>query len=111
MTERLSITLATAAVFSLAAGAQQNATTNEKGATGAYSSSVESSYTSESRFGPKTAIDDLRADVDRDREQVERIRMQQLSRPEEPSRNIEPLIIGPPEAAEPEADREPETSE
>ena len=58
--------------------AGQIATSNEKGATGAYSSDVESSFTSESRFGPRTAIDDLRAHVDRDREQIERVRQQQL---------------------------------
>lgn len=56
----------------------QIATSNEDGATGAYSSEVESSFTSEGRFGPKTAIDDLRADVDRERETVERVRLKQL---------------------------------
>ena len=62
----------------------QIATSNEKGATGAYSSEVDSSFTSEGRFGPKTAIDELRAGVDRNREQVERLRMKQLEeqRPE-----------------------------
>lgn len=62
-------------------GYTQIATSNEKGATGAYSSEVDSSFTSEGRFGPRTAIDDLRADVDRDRENVERVRLQQMKEP------------------------------
>ncbi|MEM5517055.1 hypothetical protein WNY37_08830 [Henriciella sp. AS95] len=67
-------------------GWSQIATSNEDGATGAYSSEVDSSFVAEGRFGPRTAIDDLRANVDRDRETVERIRLQQLRelRPEAP---------------------------
>lgn len=52
----------------------QIATSNEDGATGAYSDEIESSFTSESRFGPRTALDDLRADVDREREAEEKLR-------------------------------------
>lgn len=70
----------------------QIATSNEKGATGAYSSDVDSSYTSEGRFGPHTALDDLRAGVDRDREQIERVRQQQLEQTEPPSPLIEPFL-------------------
>ncbi|MAN74430.1 MAG: hypothetical protein CME84_10140 [Henriciella sp.] len=70
--------LACLAPFALAvpAGAQI-ATSNENGATGAYSDEIDSSFTSEGRFGPRTALDDLRADVDRDREAMERLRQRQ----------------------------------
>lgn len=56
----------------------QIATSNEDGATGAYSSEVDSSFTSESRFGPRTALDDLRAEVDRDKEIAEKARLQKM---------------------------------
>ncbi|WP_370237720.1 MULTISPECIES: hypothetical protein [Henriciella] len=59
-------------------GWSQIATSNEDGATGAYSSEVDSSFVAEGRFGPRTAIDDLRANVDREKETRERIRLQQL---------------------------------
>jgi hypothetical protein len=59
-------------------GWSQIATSNEDGATGAYSSEVDSSFVAEGRFGPRTAIDDLRANVDREKETRERIRVQQL---------------------------------
>lgn len=52
----------------------QIATSNEDGATGAYSDEINSSFTSEARFGPRTALDDLRADVDREREAQEKLR-------------------------------------
>lgn len=55
----------------------QIATSNEDGATGAYSDEIDSSFTSEGRFGPRTALDDLRADVDRDREAEEKLRQRQ----------------------------------
>ena len=55
----------------------QIATSNENGATGAYSNDIDSSFTSESRFGPRSALDDLRANVDRDREAEERLRQRQ----------------------------------
>ena len=60
----------------------QIATSNEKGATGAYSEDIGSSFTSEGRFGPKTALDDLRADVDRDREAREKLRLRVLQEAE-----------------------------
>ena len=81
-------------VFTLPASGQI-ATSNEDDATGAYSSEVDSSFTSEGRFGPRTAIDDLRADVDRDREQIERIRLKQLREHKPP-----PAEAGPPPAPE-----------
>lgn len=56
------------------AATAQIATSNEDGATGAYSDEIESSFTSEARFGPRTALDDLRADVDRERETREKLR-------------------------------------
>lgn len=86
----------------------QIATSNEKGATGAYSSEVDSSFTTESRFGPRTAIDDLRANVDRDREQVERLRMNQLHWSEVPVENLEPFMaeLALESAAKAEADAE-----
>jgi hypothetical protein len=52
----------------------QIATSNEDGATGAYSDEIGSSHLSEGRFGPRTALDDLRADVDRGRELREKLR-------------------------------------
>lgn len=84
--------------------AAQIATSNEKGATGAYSSEVDSSFTSEGRFGPKTAIDELRAGVDRNREQVERLRMKQL-------RENKPAPVGPPAAETRQPDQAPEETE
>ena len=74
----------------------------------AYSGTVDSSFTSESRFGPKTAIDELRADVDRDREQVERVRQQQLRLPQDPPREIVPLVLDAPDADETETAETPE---
>lgn len=62
----------------------QIATSNEDGATGAYSSEVDSSFTSEGRFGPRTALDDLRADVDRDKEIAEKARLQKMREVREP---------------------------
>ena len=88
--------------------AGQIATSNEKGATGAYSSDVESSFTSEGRFGPRTAIDDLRAHVDRDREQIERVRQQQLQAPAPPPpEKIEPFLPGSAENTEASARNKP----
>jgi len=89
---------ALAAILSLPAAAQI-ATSNEKGATGAYSSEVDSSFTSEGRFGPRTALDDLRADVDRDREQIEKVRLKQLRDPA-PAEPIEPYVPGEAESGE-----------
>ena len=84
-----------------APGFSQIATSNEKGATGAYSSEVESSFTSEGRFGPRTAIDDLRANVDRDRENVERIRLQQMKEP-----RVSSEVEGPPPPPNPVSSEE-----
>lgn len=98
---RLSIPLL-AAILALPATAQI-ATSNEDGATGAYSNEVDSSFTSESRFGPRTAIDDLRADVDRDKEQIERVRQKLLQERQAPPK-IEPYV--PPPA--PEDEEEPQ---
>lgn len=90
---------ALAAILSLPAAAQI-ATSNEKGATGAYSSEVDSSFTSEGRFGPRTALDDLRADVDRDREQIEKVRLKQLRDPAPSNAEpIEPYVPGEAEEA------------
>ena len=73
--------------------AGQIATSNEKGATGAYSNDIDSSFTSESRYGPRSALDDLRADVDRDREAEERLRQrQQLMRETESAEESGTLI-------------------
>lgn len=73
--------------------AGQIATSNEKGATGAYSNDIDSSFTSESRYGPRSALDDLRADVDRDREAEERLRQrQQLMRESESAEESGTLI-------------------
>lgn len=69
----------------------QIATSNEDGATGAYSSEVDSSFTSEGRFGPRTALDDLRADVDRDKEIAEKARLQKMREVREPR-----PVAGPP---------------
>ncbi|MEQ8556899.1 MAG: hypothetical protein RIB03_01145 [Henriciella sp.] len=103
------LAIAAAAALSMPASAQI-ATSNEDGATGAYTSDVESSYTSEGRYGPRTAIDDLRAGVDKDREQMERVRQRQLGERSKPETDIEPLIFGPqPEAAPEDTDADPET--
>jgi len=108
--------LATAALPAALAlsAAGQIATSNEKGATGAYSSDVESSFTSESRFGPRTAIDDLRAHVDRGREQIERVRQQQLrAAAPPPPGDIEPFLPDPAASnatSAAEADDEPDAS-
>ena len=92
MSHRQSLSLAAVTALLALPAFGQIATSNEKGATGAYSSDVESSYTSEGRFGPHTALDDLRADVARDREQIERVRQQQLEQTEPPSPLIEPFL-------------------
>ncbi|WP_300376890.1 hypothetical protein [Henriciella sp.] len=97
---RLTVSLV-AAIVALPATAQI-ATSNEDGATGAYSNEVDSSFTSESRFGPRTAIDDLRADVDRDKEQIERVRQKLLQERQAPTR-IEPFV--PPPAPEDEREQ------
>ena len=92
--------------------AGQIATSNEKGATGAYSADVESSFTSEGRFGPRTAIDDLRAHVDFGREQVERVRQQQLqATAPPPAEDIEPFLPGSPADAEHSAGIAPSDTE
>ena len=79
------------AVSLTAAG--QIATSNEKGATGAYSNDIDSSFTSESRFGPRSSLDDLRADVDRDREADERLRQRwQRMRDEESAEETGTMI-------------------
>ncbi|WP_084399771.1 hypothetical protein [Henriciella aquimarina] len=74
----------------------QIATSNEDGATGAYSSEVDSSFTSEGRFGPRTAIDDLRAGVDREQELREKLRQKQLRHPGSTASKtaIEPYVPG-----------------
>ncbi|MGB3627747.1 MAG: hypothetical protein WA989_18120 [Henriciella sp.] len=79
----------------------QIATSNEDGATGAYTSEVESSFTSEGRFGPRTALDDLRAEVDRDREIVEKARLQKMREVSESK-----PVTGPPPPPSDEADEE-----
>lgn len=81
--------LAVSAMLVMPASAQI-ATSNEDGATGAYSAEVDSSFTAEGRFGPRTAIDDLRADVDRDKETIEKIRMEQLRDPKPAPVKIQP---------------------
>ncbi len=87
----LSLSILAVAGFIVAPAALgQIATSNEDGATGAYSAEVDSSFTAEGRFGPRTAIDDLRADVDRERETVEKIRMEQLREPKPAPVKIEP---------------------
>ena len=73
MSHRLFLACLVPLAFAGAATAQI-ATSNERGATGAYSDDIDSSYTSEGRFGPRTALDDLRAGVDRDREMREKLR-------------------------------------
>lgn len=104
---KLTATAALPAILAFSATGQI-ATSNEKGATGAYSSDVESSFTSEGRFGPRTAIDDLRAHVDFGREQVERVRQQQLqATAPPPPEAIEPFLPGPPADAKASAGNAP----
>lgn len=93
MSHRLITSIAAAVAVMTVPATAQIATSNEKGATGAYSPDVDSSFTSEGRYGPRTALDDLRADVDRDREQIERIRQQQIERTEPPEEPIEPYSV------------------
>jgi hypothetical protein len=71
-------TIGLAAIALSSAAVAQIATSNERGATGAYTEDIDSSFTAETRFGPRTAIDDLRAGVDRERESREKLRQRQM---------------------------------
>ncbi|WP_139792229.1 hypothetical protein [Henriciella litoralis] len=71
-------TIGLAAIALSGAAMAQIATSNERGATGAYAEDIDSSFTAETRFGPRTALDDLRAGVDREREAREKLRQRQM---------------------------------